>query len=585
MKFIAYEKSRECSRVSWAGKQLIIGRREDADIQLNEPTMSGIHAKIFAGTDGIRIRDLNSLNGTQVNGTRIIESLLRDGDRVKIGRATILVSGPAAAGFGDDSTQEVAAPHDVSSVVNIAQDNSLQSAQTLTINLDELRQDPGLQLAEDHYILLLRNLFEALQQASDRDQVLLKVRDVLNRAFQRARIFILRQTADGWQDADAISTPLPSLTFAAEAAHSNSAILASSLSEDQRFSSSVSARISGIETAIAAPVSCEGAPVAVLYVDRLGLPPFTRRDLNILGIAANHISAVLENVSRFDALRRTNRELLEAREGLAELNRNLEQLVQDRTAEIRRQAEQIGNLAEAKDELLGIAAHDIRGPLTVIQGTSELLRLRSGNIDPETLTRSLDLMYDACRGLGQLLSELLDAKAIETGRITLRKMRTKVKSLLEEALPVARLAAEDKRISLDVEVPETLELEADPQRLGQALTNLVLNAVKFSDKGTRIVLRGLVHSETETRIEVEDQGIGIPEEELVGIFGTFEQGKAGQEAGGSGLGLMIARRLVELHGGSLAVESQVGVGSRFILTLPAVSPVQTVARSPSLRKD
>ena len=563
MKLIAYERSREHSRITWAGKPLIIGRREDADIQLDEPTMSGIHAKIFAAPDGIRIRDLNSLNGTQVNGTRIVESLLRNGDRIKIGRATILVSGPPASSFLEDSTQEL----------TLTPEERRQSAQTLKIHLDELRQDKGLELEEDHYILLLRNLFEALQLAADREEVLCKVRDVLDRAFPRARTFILRP-GEGqlWQDPQVqLDTRLPSLTFAAEAARSNSAILSSSLAEDQRFESSESARISGIETAIAAPVSCDGAPIAVLYVDRLGMPPFSRRDLNILGIAANHVSAVLENVSRIETLHRTNQELVEARERLAELNRNLEELVQDRTAEIRRQAEQIGRLAEAKDELLGIAAHDIRGPLTVIQGTSELLRLKAGQLDQATLARSLDLMYDACRGLSQLLSELLDAKAIETGRITLRRRRATVRSLLEEALPVARLAADDKKISLVVETEDELEIDADPQRLGQAITNLVLNAIKFSDSGARIVLRGFTHSPTETHVEVEDQGIGIPEDEIDGIFGTFEQGKAGQQAGGSGLGLMIARRLVELHGGTLSVESQLGVGTRFILSLPSIA--------------
>ena len=563
MKFVVYEKSREHSRVPWSGKQLVIGRRADADIQLNEPTMSGIHAKIYAGTDGIRIRDLNSLNGTQINGGRIVESLLQDGDQIKIGRTTILVSGSPASDSSDDSTEEVA----------FAAEERRQSAQTLKVHLDELRRDRGPDLREDQYILLLRNLVEALQAETDPEGVLGNVRDVLGRAFRRARTFILRPTDDAtWYDPeDSAEGRRPSLTFAAEAARTSSAILSSSLAEDQRFEGSVSARISGIETAIAAPVSCDGEPLAVLYVDRLGMPPFSRRDLNILGIAANHVSAVLENVSRIQDLHRTNEELMEAREGLAELNRNLERLVQDRTAEIRRQAEQIGRLAEAKDELLGIAAHDIRGPLTVIQGTSELLRLKAGKLDQETLARSLDLMYDACRGLSQLLSELLDAKAIETGKITLRKRRSTVRSLLEETLPVARLAADDKKIELVIETDNDLEVDADPQRLGQAITNLVLNAVKFSDSGTRIVLRGLRPTPDVTHIEVEDQGIGIPDDELEGIFDTFEQGQAGQEAGGSGLGLMIARRLVELHGGSLSVQSQLGVGTRFILSLPTAS--------------
>ena len=561
MEFIVFENSREHSRFTWSGKQLILGRRADVDVELTEPTASGIHAKIFSAMDGIRIRDLNSLNGTKVNGHRIVESLLKSGDRIKIGRVTILVSGTISAHSVDDSTQEVA----------LGVEERGQAAQTLKIDLEQLRQASAIPFQEDHYILLLRNLFEALRSVDDIEDVLRKVRAVFDRAFRQARIFILRPGEDdNWFDPEGASVAQrPSMTFAAEVARSNSAILSTSLADDQRFTGSESIRISGIQTAIAAPVSYEGKPLAVFYVDRLGLPPFSRRDLNILGIAANHVSAVLENVSHIEDLNNTNQKLTRARERLAELNRNLEQLVQERTAEIRRQAEEIGHLAEAKDELLGIAAHDIRGPLTVIQGTSELLRLKAGTLDKDTLVRSLELMQGSCRSLSQLLSELLDAKAIETGKITLKKRSCPVRSLLEDALPVARLAAEDKRIHLIVEADRGLAIEADPQRLGQAITNLVLNAVKFSGTGTRIVLRGLAPSPETVRIEVVDQGVGIPEDELEGIFDTYRQGKAGREAGGSGLGLMIARRLVELHGGSLSAESRVGVGSRFILTLPA----------------
>ncbi len=560
MKFIIYDKSREGSgrpesQIPWTGRTLVIGRRADADIRVDEPTMSGVHAKIYPSSDGARIRDLESLNGTHVNGERIVERRLRPGDKIRIGRVMIVVSGPPRrAATGPVPNRRITAEH------------QLVTTQTLKVSLDDLSTE---RLEEDHHILLLRNLFEGLESAADRGDVLDRVRDVLEESFRRVRVFILRpDAAGGWHEPRAAEVRPPSLTFVAEAARSKSAILSSSMPDDERFARSDSARISGIETAIAAPASCEGEPVAVLYVDRLGLPPFSRRDLHVLGIAANHVTAVLENLSRFEALRRANAELVEARESLAELNRNLEGLVLERTAEIQRQADEIGRLAAAKDELLGIAAHDIRGPLTVIQGTTELLRLRLGELEEDTLGRSLEMIHGACRGLTRLLGELLDAKAIESGKITLRKRRCPVRRLLEDTLPVARLAAEDKNVQLVVESDACLALDADPQRLGQAITNLVLNAVKFSPSGTRIVLRGVCEGDDRARIEVEDQGIGIPEEELEGIFGTFEQGKAGRQFGGSGLGLMIAKRIVDLHGGQLTVQSKVGVGTRFTLSLP-----------------
>ncbi|MEM1207154.1 MAG: ATP-binding protein [Acidobacteriota bacterium] len=561
LQFIVHDRSQEQNRISWYGKRLVIGRRVDADIRVNEPTMSGIHAELVPGDDGaVRIRDLDSLNGTQLNGVRIIESLLRPGDQIQIGRARIVVA-----------PTEGAIPQPLPGMPTTAEPSG-QNSQTVKIRLENLRESRGDVIAEDRRIILLRDLFEALKEVENAAETLAKTRFVLYQTFLRARVFIFERGQDGaWRDADAADDDprRPSMTFVEETASSASAILSTSLTDDQRFAASESVRISGIETAMAAPTSCDGRTLAVIYVDRLGLPPFSLQDLNILGIAANHVSAVLENVSRIRELRRTNADLVEARENLAALNRNLEGLVEERTAEIRRQADEIQTLADAKDELMGIAAHDIRGPLTVIQGTSELLRMRIGQVDRDTLVRSLDMMHGAARGLSQLLSELLDAKAIESGKITLRRRPAAVQDLVEATLPITRLAAEDKGIALVTEISAGLTAHADPRRLGQAITNLLLNAIKFSDPQSRIVLRGRPGDPGRVLLEVEDQGVGIAEADLDRIFGTFEQGTAGRQFGGSGLGLMIARRLVELHDGQLSVESQVGVGSRFIMSLPA----------------
>lgn len=559
LQFIVYDRAREAARITWYGRRLVIGRRIDADIRVNEPTMSGIHAEIVPGAEGgVRIRDLQSLNGTQLNGVRVIESLVQIGDQIQIGRARIVVGSP--------ETTNVRRPekHDTDTSIELG-------SQTLKIRLDRLREGRAEILEEDRRLVLMRDLSEALKGVEDSQAALDKTRDVLEQAFPRARAFlVVRDEAGEWRDLyPDPGARRPSMTFVGETVASNSAILSTSLPDDQRFSASESARISGIETAMAAPTSSDGHAVAVLYLDRLGLPAFSRQDLHILGITANHVSAVLDNVSRIAALRNANQELLVARENLANMNRNLERLVEERTTEIRRQAEEIQRLAHDKDELLGIAAHDIRGPLTVIQGSSELLRLRFEELEPQTLKRTLELMHGAARGLSKLLSELLDAKAIETGKITLHRRRAPIDQLLEAALSIAQLAAESKNISLVVVAPEGATIYADPERLGQAITNLVLNAVKFSEPNTRIELRGSIDPAGGAVIEIEDQGVGIPQEELGRLFGKFEQGKAGREVGGSGLGLMIARRLVELHEGELTVESRVGAGTCFRLVVPS----------------
>lgn len=608
LQFIVYDRAHELTRVQWKGERLVIGRRSDAHIRVNEPTMSGLHAEIVSSEAGLRVRDLNSLNGTQLNGIRVNDSAIGPGDQIQIGRARIVVAHEGqtpprpieAPDFSEVSVSDSKVRPQPGSADSVFSEGWAGGSQTVKIRLDHLR-DPGSEvIEEDRRILLFRDLFESLKQAGDAGEVLSKTRKVLREAFLRSRVFILtpqgeednlddtqsgieppdmstvRQT---WRDSDAedLHNRPPSLTFVEETVQSESAILAGSLLEDQRFSASESARISGIETAMAAPTSRDGQTVAVIYVDRLGLPPFTIQDLHLLGIAANHVSAVLENVARIEALQSTNRKLREAQENLAELNRNLERLVEERTAEIRRQADEIQALAAAKDELLGVAAHDIRGPLTVIQGTTELLRLRAGQVDEATMQRSLDMVHDAARGLSRLLSELLDAKAIESGKIKLVRQQTSVQRMLEKSLNVPRLAADDKKIELALDIDEGLSTWADPRRLGQAVTNLVLNAVKFSDQGSRITLRGQGNNGGGVLLEVQDQGPGIAEEDLERIFGTFEQGEAGRKFGGSGLGLMIAKRLVELHDGKLSVESELGVGSSFRIELPPRDPSTNAA--------
>jgi len=559
--FIVYEGSHESTRVSWEdAERMIIGRRRDADLRVKEPTMSSRHAELVALDDGVHVRDLNSLNGTYVNGSRVADALLKPGDRIQIGRATILVTraGNLSGPFEAPKPLPSAPTPPPTSVADLVG----SGGETLRVSLEDLRgRHDAPPLEEDSRILLLRDLSESLAPTDRKSQVFEQVRRVFEQAFPDARIFILRPAADGdW--ADDRRDDCPSLTVAAEAARSRSAVLSTSMPQDERFASADSVRISGIQTAIAAPASCDGTVEAVIYVDRLGLPAFSKRDLHLLGIAANHVSAVLENAARI-------RQLEQAQAQLAELNRELEARVEARTAEVRRQAEEIGRLAEAKDELLGIAAHDIRGPLTVIQGTTELLQLRLDDLDGDTLRSSLALIHAEAKSLGRLLSELLDAKAIESGKLRVAKRPIGARELLDGALPAARLAARHKGIELVVEAPDDLGINADPRRLRQAITNLVLNAIKFSEPGTAIRLEARPAADGGAAITVADQGVGIPEDELDRLFDPYEQGRAGKRlGGGSGLGLMIAKRLVELHGGRLAVSSQVGAGTRFVLSLP-----------------
>jgi len=557
LEFIVYEGSQEVSRIPWQGQRLLIGRRSDVDVQIGDPTLSAAHAEILEIDGRLRVRDLKSLNGTQINGVRISEAPIKAGDWIKLGEVMLRVGHSA----------------DISLPPPVPTSEGSPSSETLRISLDLLQERRRQTLDDDRSIRLLSDLFESLKTADDRTQIFDEVRASLREAFPSARIYVLERNENGeWLDPEAdLDDDRPSQTVALEAVRSNDAVLSTYLPQDARFAGADSIKIKGIKTVIAAPTRCDGEPVAVIYVDRLGLPAFTRDELSLLGIASNHLSALLDNAARIAELRQTNRELEKTRERLKKLNDHLEEEVEKRTAEIRQRKTEIAELAEAKDELLGIAAHDIRGPLTVIQGNAELLRLRLDQLDPPALDRSLAVIHDAAKGLSQLLSELLDARAIESGKIHLQRRRYGVGQLLREACAVGRLAAEAVEIEIEIDSEPGQEVVADPRRLGQAISNLVLNAIKFSQPGTKIQVRSGT-AEGRCEIVVEDEGMGISEDDLDRVFQAFERGEAGKQASGTGLGLMIARRLVELHGGELSVTSRVGEGSRFVIHLPAREP-------------
>jgi pSer/pThr/pTyr-binding forkhead associated (FHA) protein len=282
---------------------MLIGRHADAQVRTDEPTMSTRHAEILDTEHGVRLRDLGSLNGTQVNGTRVFDTMLKVGDRIEIGGTTILIRRPR-----DDTEPRL-------TTLESNPSGADDTGQTVRVRLDELRTHRESELDEDPRLLVLRDLFEALRAHDDRDFVLDEVRRVLQSAFVRSRVFILRDDGQGqWHDS--ASESRPSMSFVIEAARADSAIMSTSLPADARFSASVSVRLSGIQSAIAAPAWCDGTVQAIIYVDRLKAPPFSRRDLHLLGIAANHISAVLENILRIRALQ-------QAREALAELKQSL----------------------------------------------------------------------------------------------------------------------------------------------------------------------------------------------------------------------------------------------------------------------
>jgi len=234
--------------------------------------------------------------------------------------------------------------------------------------------------------------------------------------------------------------------------------------------------------------------------------------------------------------------------------------------------------AEAlKDEFVGIAAHELRTPLAALKGFADMLLLqtRRGHGPPlvEWQQEALEEIEQATARLVALTEDLLDVTRLQAGRLQLHLVPTNVVGLVERIAALLQQTTTRHRVRVDAPPPD-LVAEIDPERMGQVLTNLIGNAIKYSPEGGDVIIT--VWQETAAQsvgISVQDRGIGIPQHQHAQIFGRFMRADNATAWGisGTGLGLYLCRELIEQHGGRLWFESEEGAGSTFSLTLPLAS--------------
>ena len=236
-------------------------------------------------------------------------------------------------------------------------------------------------------------------------------------------------------------------------------------------------------------------------------------------------------------------------------------------AEARREMESLREVARLKDEFLGQVSHELRTPLTIIHGYSELIV--DGMLeDPETVRQSADEIHSSSALMLRLVDDLLDTSRLESGRIELKPVGLDLSNWLIKLTTAFGQATPTHRIVADVCEPLPTVF-ADADRLGQVMNNLLSNAARYSPRGSPIrVSADLVGDCIE--VKVADQGSGIAAEDCARIFEKFYRGKHGATLAvrGTGLGLAVARQLIEAHGGCIGVRSVPGIGSTFWIRLP-----------------
>jgi signal transduction histidine kinase len=334
------------------------------------------------------------------------------------------------------------------------------------------------------------------------------------------------------------------------------------------------------------PLELDGEPIGTLLENAPPPPPrrpederYLERTNLALMLATGGVSlfALLLGVLSSRTLTRSLRELTAATQAMAQgdLAQTVPVRSNDELGQLATSFNQMSaDLEQANDlrrQMTADIAHDLRTPLTVIKGYTEALR--DGDLSPTQAT--FETMHQEAQLLNRLIDDLRMLSLADAGELTLNRLMTYPLEILAQAqaayLPQVREAGITLAINADESIPD---VDVDPERIARVLGNLISNALRYTAHGGRITL-GARSQATDVILSVRDSGSGIPSEDLPHIFDRFYKGdSAHHDADGeSGLGLAIAKSLVEAHGGSITVSSEVGQGTIFEIILPGVSPL------------
>jgi len=252
--------------------------------------------------------------------------------------------------------------------------------------------------------------------------------------------------------------------------------------------------------------------------------------------------------------------------GASKISRDISDRIQSEAA--------LKDLSRKKDEFMANMSHELRTPMNAVIGISYILQRLDGM--PEQAKKFIDTLKLSAENLMELINDLLDFAKIDSGSFEIETIEFSLAEQVEKAISIANVKASEKNLSLYVNYPPSLNryYMGDPLRIHQVLMNLLSNAVKFTDHGSiEVDISGALDDDTDTTlvtIKVHDTGIGIAEDKLATVFDKFMQGDTSitRRYGGSGLGLAISKACVEKMGGSIKLDSELGVGTTFTMTLP-----------------
>ena len=338
-----------------------------------------------------------------------------------------------------------------------------------------------------------------------------------------------------WMEKQAI--PSGSKTLVGRTAVARQAIHIPDATVDPQYGWAESIKRGNFRTMLGIPLLREGAPIGVIAICRRHVQPFTDKQIELVSTFADQAVIAIENVRLFDEIQDKSRQLAEA--------------------------------SQHKSQFLANMSHELRTPLNAILGYTELIADGIYGQPPEKMHEVLTRVQSNGKHLLGLINDVLDLSKIEAGQFTLSIGDYAIANVVNGVFAAVESLATAKKIALKVELsPDLPSARGDEHRLTQVLLNMVGNAIKFTDVG-QVAIKASTENGSYT-VAVCDTGPGISQADQAKIFNEFQQAEdtATKKKGGTGLGLTISKRIVELHGGRIWVESKVGEGSTFSLTVP-----------------
>jgi len=509
------------------GDEVVLGRSKGCDLRIPSPLVSRQHARITHGEGRYVIEDLGAPNGTWLNGVRVECAELSDGDRIALGdcELTFMADGDAA---GESTPVESA---EINPTVLSTVDLRLE-----TVNVAELSAPGGIARLKQH-LEVLREVAEASCGAMDIRGLVERILDLLLRVYPQAEYAHALLSGVGGQEGElhlaaaAEGTEQPdrgmSRTLFDTATRERKAILAADAQADERFSISQSIVGQALRSMMCSPLVVGERILGGIQVSTTGRgAPFNAEDLQLLATVAGQAAVAAENT-------RLHSEMV-AKERLAAVGQTVSSL-----------------------------AHCIKNVINCLRGGAYILDLGLKNEDREKVAKGWDMVKRNNDFMFDLVKDML----AYCRKSPLRPQPTDVGKLLWDIVLMIDESAAQKDVETSLVLADDLpEVQVDPTGMKRAVLNLLTNAVEACSEGSTVsVLAAADGASGALRITVEDDGPGMPDDVKEHLFEPFFTTKGSR---GTGLGLALVQKMAQEHGGSVEVDSEVGRGTAFHISIP-----------------